>query len=281
MKRVTAILITIAVLCVVPAWAQTTVEEIVAWVNNDIILKSEYDRALKELRDGLAQEGGLTGARLEQEYEARAKDVLRDLIDQNLLMQVARDQGLSADIEIIKTMERLRQENKFESLDALNEWLDTWSITIADERIHGTTHEIPRERFERDERPKMIPVDQRPPSRECRTVRRRVGFDGYVEVDTNRYPVSYEWCRAEVEVQLTETDVRIVHEDESVVYERHTGRHRVIGWNGEARSVERPAKRTGAPSAPPQHDPSWLVTIGSVDSRPLDAYAAIVEEVIR
>jgi len=170
---------------------------------------------------------------------------------------------------------------RFESLDALNEWLDTWSITIADERIHGTTHEIPRERFERDERPKMIPVDQRPPSRECRTVRRRVGFDGYVEVDTNRYPVSYEWCRAEVEVQLTETDVRIVHEDESVVYERHTGRHRVIGWNGEARSVERPAKRTGAPSAPPQHDPSWLVTIGSVDSRPLDAYAAIVEEVIR
>jgi peptidyl-prolyl cis-trans isomerase SurA len=118
MNRLAAI-IAFIFLSIASASAQTTVEEIVARVNNEIILKSELDRSLKELRDGLAQEGGLTGARLEQEYASRAKDALRDLIDQSLLLQVAKDQGLTADIEVIKAMERLRQENKFPTMEAL------------------------------------------------------------------------------------------------------------------------------------------------------------------
>jgi transposase len=75
---------------------------------------------------------------------------------------------------------------RFESLDELNEWLTRWALTVADERVHGTTHEIPRERFERDEQIKMIAVDRRPPSRECRSVRRQVATDGYVTIETNR-----------------------------------------------------------------------------------------------
>jgi transposase len=170
---------------------------------------------------------------------------------------------------------------RFESLEALNAWLETWAVSIADARVHGTTREIPRERFERDERTKMVPVSQRPPSRECRTVRRLVGFDGYVEVETNRYPVPYEWCRAEVEVQLSETEVRIVYETESVVYARHAGKHRVIGWNGETRSLKRTTRQIHTPSEPPQYDPAWLAALGSVSPRGLDAYAAAVEEVTR
>lgn len=119
MKRLAAIIFTTIILGVATASAQKTIEEIVARVNNDIILKSELDRSLKELHDGLAQDGGLTGARLEQEYTNRSKDALRDLIDQTLLLQVAKDQGLTADIEVIKTMEKMRQEYKFDNLDAL------------------------------------------------------------------------------------------------------------------------------------------------------------------
>lgn len=170
---------------------------------------------------------------------------------------------------------------RFESLDALNAGLDSWALTIADERVHGTTHEIPRERFDRDERMKMIAVDQRPPSRECRTVRRRVASDGFVEVETNRYPVPYEWCRAEVEVQLGETEVRIVHEGESVVYAREAGKYRVMHWNGAPRSLQRDVRHSTAPGDPPQYDPAWLASVGSVSARPLDAYAAASEEVVR
>jgi transposase len=168
---------------------------------------------------------------------------------------------------------------RFETLEELNVWLTMWALAIADERVHGTTHEIPRERFERDERVKMIAVDRRPPSRECRTLRRQVATDGYVTIETNRYPVPYEWCRAEVDVQLSETEVRIVHGEQTIEYERSSGKHRVIHWTGAPRRVERSVGRESAPGDPPQYDPSWLASIGSVSARALDAYAAVAEEV--
>ena len=170
---------------------------------------------------------------------------------------------------------------RFETLDELNTWLTVWALTIADERVHGTTHEIPRERFEGDERLKMIAVDRRPPSRECRTVQRQVGTDGYVAIETNRYPVPYEWCRAEVEVQMDEAVVRFVYGEESIEYEREMGRHRVVRWKGAPRQMPRGVKPESMPGDPPQYDPAWLASIGEVSARALDAYAAIAEEVVR
>ncbi len=167
---------------------------------------------------------------------------------------------------------------RFESLDDLNAWLLEWSWTIADQRIHGTTHEKPAERFEREERARMIAVDARPPARECRSVRRRVSSDAFVEVDTNRYPVPYEWCRGPVEVELTETHVRIIHAGEPLVYERESERHRVVRWEGAPRSMPRHG-RPDPPAEPPRFDPVWLASVGQVSTRPLEAYAALTEEV--
>lgn len=170
---------------------------------------------------------------------------------------------------------------RFESFEALNVWLDRWARTIADERIHGTTHERPCERFERDERVKMIPTETRPPSRECGSVHRRVSSDGFVEVETNRYPVPYEWCRGQAEVQLGESELRIVYEGESVVYDRASEKHRIVRWNGPPRELLRGVRPAATPADPPQFDPVWLESFGSVTSRPLDAYAAAAEEVER
>jgi hypothetical protein len=44
----------------------------------------------------------------------------------------------------------------------------------------------------------MIAVDARPPTRESRTISRRVSHDGFVEVETNHYPVPYGWCRTPI-----------------------------------------------------------------------------------
>src|SRR6185436_2603227 len=106
------------------AAAQTkTIEEIVAWVNNDVILKSEYESRRALLREDLAQPAprgpGLQGAQLEQAFNEQSKLVLRLLIDEDLILQQARDMGLSADTEVIKAMDRLRQERKLDSLEAL------------------------------------------------------------------------------------------------------------------------------------------------------------------
>jgi len=170
---------------------------------------------------------------------------------------------------------------RFATVDDLNAWLTTWAVTIADERVHGTTHEIPRERFDREERMKMITVDRRPPSRECRTLRRQVATDGYVAVETNRYPVPYAWCQAEVEVQMSESEVRIVHGEKSVAYEREAGKYRVVRWEGVPRPLQRGVRQENVPGDPPQYDPAWLASIGSVSARTLEAYAAVAEEVMR
>src|SRR5215831_17737384 len=106
------------------ALAQTkTVDEIVAWVNSDIILKSEYETRKAQIRNDLSEAPprgrGLQGGQLEQAYGDAQKTLIRDLIDETLLLQQAKDMGLNADLEVIKTMEQLRQERKLESLDDL------------------------------------------------------------------------------------------------------------------------------------------------------------------
>lgn len=167
---------------------------------------------------------------------------------------------------------------RFASMDDLNAWLEQWALTIADERIHGTTHERPSERFKREEKAMMIAIDARPPARESRTTTRRVSRDAFVEVETNRYPVPFAWCRAEVLVELFATEVRIVHEGEPLAYEREPERHRVIHWQGAPRTM--PRQTAGpSPTDAPRFDPAWLARVGQVTTRPLDAYAALVAEV--
>jgi len=167
---------------------------------------------------------------------------------------------------------------RFASYDDLNDWLEQWALTVADQRIHGTTHEKPAERFAREERATMIDVDARPPTRESRTMNRRVSHDAFVEVETNRYPVPFGWCRAEVCVELTPSEVRLVHETELIVYERELERHREIRWPGLPRAV--PPEADGVtPSEAPRFDPAWLARAGQVEVRPLDAYAALASEV--
>jgi hypothetical protein len=96
-------------------------------------------------------------------------------------------------------------------------------------------------------------------------------------VETNRYPVPYEWCRAAVEVQLNEREVRIVHEGATVCYERETGKHRVVHWSGPARSLPRGAKTSAGATDPPRYDPAWLATVGDVDVRSLAAYEEVAQ----
>lgn len=167
---------------------------------------------------------------------------------------------------------------RFASYEELNAWLEQWALTVADQRIHGTTHEKPAERFAREERMTMIAVDARPPTRESRTSSRRVSHDAFVEVETNRYPVPFGWCRAEVMVELTPTQVRIVHEAEPLVYERELERHREIRWQGAPRAIP-PETAGGTPADPPRFDPAWLARAGQVAVRSLDAYAALASEV--
>jgi transposase len=167
---------------------------------------------------------------------------------------------------------------RFRNIDELNAWLLEWCTTIADERIHGTTHEKPSERFKRAEAEALISIDERAPTPRERVESRIVPSDAYVVIATNRYPVSSEWVHRCVQVRLIEKDIVIESEGEKIRYEQLEGRNRVAHWNGPARNFAhtRPARGTRGP----QWDPTFLELIGQVEERPLTEYAAFLEEVV-
>jgi len=94
----------------------------------------------------------------------------------------------------------------FASFAALQSHLEQWMVA-ADQRIHGTTHERPCDRFEREERAALLllpsPVM---PVRE-RRVSRRVATDCFVDVDTIRYSVPHRLVRCTVDVLVGDHEV--------------------------------------------------------------------------
>ena len=96
----------------------------------------------------------------------------------------------------------------FTSFAALEAHLARW-MTDADQRIHGTTHEQPRARFEREERAALRPLPSPAlPVRE-RSVSRRVATDCFVDVETVRYSVPHRLVQKTVEVLVGEHEVVI------------------------------------------------------------------------
>jgi peptidyl-prolyl cis-trans isomerase SurA len=101
--------------------AGRTVEEIIARVNNEIITKSEYDRALTTAEEDAKADcqGRCTPEQLANETEDRRKNALRDLIDQSLLVQRAKDLGTSVEPSVIKKLDQIRIQNKLEDMESL------------------------------------------------------------------------------------------------------------------------------------------------------------------
>ncbi len=170
---------------------------------------------------------------------------------------------------------------RFSDFEALNAWLIEWCLKIADQRVHGTTHERPAERFAREEAAALIAVDARPPAARERFATRIVPRDGYVAVEANRYPVPLSWAGSQIEVHIRPEEVVLTHGKEPPV--RHTrleGKHQVARWSGPPRQPPRPERCLDV-GGPPLLDLSYLGAAADVLVRPLESYAALIEEVGR
>src|SRR5216110_4076547 len=87
-----------------------TVEEIIARVNNEIITRSEYEKArLAAVEDAKSEcQNRCTPEQLQINIEDRQKNTLRELVDQSLLVQRAKDMGVSVEPELIKDRKSTR-----------------------------------------------------------------------------------------------------------------------------------------------------------------------------
>jgi peptidyl-prolyl cis-trans isomerase SurA len=92
----------------------TVVEDIVARINNQIITQSDYDRAMSDMDQGLRQ----NGSTMQQISEAH-KDLLRNLIDQQLWLSKGKELGVTADTELVKKLDEIRQQYHLDSIEDL------------------------------------------------------------------------------------------------------------------------------------------------------------------
>lgn len=167
---------------------------------------------------------------------------------------------------------------RFGDLDALNRWLAEWCHTVADTRVHGTTHERPIERFAREEAAALVAVDARRPSPRERVESRIVPRDGLVAVESNRYPVSLEWAGRKIEVRIRAEEIELGGAGVGALrYARLTGKHQVARWSGPPR---RPVRTAGSIlDGPPRFDPAFAQVAADVEHRPLAHYEQLVEGV--
>lgn len=106
--------------------------------------------------------------------------------------------------------------HRFASWAALEAHLAWWMREIADVRVHGTTGEAPRLRFDRDEASTLKPLAGRPPFRQVRDLVRKVQSDCAIELDGNFYSVPWRLIGESVEVMVSAGRVCIRHGGQEV-----------------------------------------------------------------
>jgi len=102
------------------------VEEIVARVNNEIVTLTDLDKALEALREDVQQDcPGCPQDKFDVLYKERDKDLLRDLIDQSLLAQRAKDDDINVEPDLIKRLDEIREQNKLPDMDAFEKAVES------------------------------------------------------------------------------------------------------------------------------------------------------------
>jgi peptidyl-prolyl cis-trans isomerase SurA len=111
----------------------TVIEEIIARVNNQIITLSDYQKADQALHQEIAQDcQNCPQTKIDSQYRDRQKDLLRDLIDQQLLAERAKDMGISVETEVIKRLDDVRKQNNLATLDELEKAVEAQGIPWED-----------------------------------------------------------------------------------------------------------------------------------------------------
>src|ERR1700728_3725157 len=105
------------------------VEEIITRVNNQIITRSEFDRSKDQLKDEVKQQDPKDP---DKAYADREKDILRDLMDQQLLLDKGKDLGITGDTDLIKRLDQMRKDMKLETMEELEKAATAQGISYED-----------------------------------------------------------------------------------------------------------------------------------------------------
>ena len=106
------------------------IERIIARVNNEVITQSQYDDELANLREQLSQQ--YSGPELEAQVREQSKNLLRDLIDQSLMVQKAKDLDINVETDVVKELDGIRKKNNLASLEDLETEVEKQGLNYED-----------------------------------------------------------------------------------------------------------------------------------------------------
>ncbi len=129
MRKLLSCLLLVSVIALSPILRadDTVIEEIIARVNNQIITHSEFLHSKDELKKEAQQQDPANADKVAAD---RDKDVLRDLIDQQLLLEKGKDLGITADTEVIKRLDDMRKDMKLGSMEELEKAAQSQGISF-------------------------------------------------------------------------------------------------------------------------------------------------------
>jgi peptidyl-prolyl cis-trans isomerase SurA len=111
----------------------TVIEEIVARVNDDIVTRSDLDRSRQDMVEAVRDQcTGCTPDQMQAAIDKREPDLLRDLIDQSLLVQRAKDDDINVEADVVKKLDDIRQQNHIATMEELEEKIDASGMDFED-----------------------------------------------------------------------------------------------------------------------------------------------------
>jgi peptidyl-prolyl cis-trans isomerase SurA len=123
----------------------TVVEDVVARVNDQIITRSEYEAAQDQMLKEAEQQNA-TQAQLDEQFH----NLLRDMIDEQLLVSKGKELGISGDAETMRQLDDIRKRNNLASLEDLQKAAAQQGISFEDFKQHIRDQAV-RQQVVRDE----------------------------------------------------------------------------------------------------------------------------------
>jgi len=107
------------------------VEDVIVRVNDQIINRSDLERSQQQMATESQQNQASP-----TEAAERQRNMLRDMIDQQLLLSRAKEMGLNADAEVIRRLDDIRKQNHLDSMEDLEKAARQQGVSFEDFRAN-------------------------------------------------------------------------------------------------------------------------------------------------
>ncbi len=121
------------------------VEDVIVRVNDQIIDRSDVERQQLRLQEGVKQ-----GKVPPSDIPQMQRDMLRDMIDEQLLISRGKEMDLNVDPEVVRQMDEIRKQNHLDTMEALEKAVRESGISYEDWRTE-IKNQLVRQTVVRDE----------------------------------------------------------------------------------------------------------------------------------